>query len=191
MPSLDCCCSSLPVCDGPALRGAAIVLSIHKGGSRTQLPQPGSFLPAAGCIGQRAGRAMAAGPCATSPVSPGSLVKPFLAIAYGEQHGGRFPTVRCLGTGSRCWLPRGHGNLGLEEAIAQSCNAYFLELAAGLDRQRAAQTFARYGLAGPAHRPQQRAWRDWEARGKSRRWPGQSLPATGQQNSNRPRRAGL
>jgi cell division protein FtsI/penicillin-binding protein 2 len=37
----------------------------------------------------------------------------------------------------------------LEEAITQSCNAYFLELTAGLDRQRAAETFARYGLAGP------------------------------------------
>jgi cell division protein FtsI/penicillin-binding protein 2 len=86
---------------------------------------------------------------AQQPVSPGSLVKPFLAIAYGEQHGGQFPTVRCLGTQSRCWLPRGHGSLGLEEAIAQSCNAYFLELAAGLDHTRAAQTFARYGLAGP------------------------------------------
>jgi cell division protein FtsI/penicillin-binding protein 2 len=85
-----------------------------------------------------------------TPISPGSLVKPFLAIAYGEQHGGRFPTVRCMGTESRCWLPRGHGNLVLEEAIANSCNAYFLELAAGLDRQRAEQTFARYGLAGPA-----------------------------------------
>jgi cell division protein FtsI/penicillin-binding protein 2 len=87
---------------------------------------------------------------AQTPISPGSLVKPFLAIAYGEQHGGRFPTVRCLGTQSRCWLPRGHGTLGLEEAIAQSCNAYFLHLAAGLDRQRAAQTFVGYGLAGPA-----------------------------------------
>jgi cell division protein FtsI/penicillin-binding protein 2 len=85
-----------------------------------------------------------------APISPGSLVKPFLAVAYGEQHGGRFPTVRCLGTESRCWLPRGHGNLVLEEAIAQSCNAYFLELAAGLDRKRAARTFARFGLAGPA-----------------------------------------
>ncbi len=82
-------------------------------------------------------------------VSPGSLVKPFLAIAYGEQHEGRFPTVRCRGTADRCWLPRGHGNLGLEEAIAQSCNAYFLKLSAGLDRQRAAETFARYGLAAP------------------------------------------
>jgi cell division protein FtsI/penicillin-binding protein 2 len=37
----------------------------------------------------------------------------------------------------------------LEEAIAQSCNAYFLDLAVGLDRTRAARTFARYGLAGP------------------------------------------
>jgi cell division protein FtsI/penicillin-binding protein 2 len=82
-------------------------------------------------------------------VSPGSLVKPFLAIAYGEQHGGRFPAVRCRGSRDRCWLPRGHGNLELEEAIAQSCNAYFLELAAGLDRQRAAETLARYGLAAP------------------------------------------
>ena len=82
-------------------------------------------------------------------VSPGSLVKPFLAIAYGEQHEGRFPAVLCRGTESRCWLPRGHRNLGLEEAIAQSCNAYFMELAAGLDRRRAAGTFARYGLAAP------------------------------------------
>ena len=82
-------------------------------------------------------------------VSPGSLVKPFLAVAYGEQHDGQFPVVRRLGSRSRCWLPAGHGTLVLEEAIAQSCNSYFLELAADLDRSRAAETFARYGLAGP------------------------------------------
>lgn len=82
-------------------------------------------------------------------ISPGSLVKPFLALAYGEQHNGQFPTVRCLGTRSRCWLPRGHGKLGLEEAITQSCNAYFLELSSELDRTRAARIFAHYGLVGP------------------------------------------
>jgi cell division protein FtsI/penicillin-binding protein 2 len=86
---------------------------------------------------------------AQSAISPGSLVKPFLAIAYGEQHGAQFPTVRCLGTRTRCWLPAGHGTLGLEEAIAQSCNTYFLDLANGLDLKRATETFARYGLAGP------------------------------------------
>lgn len=83
-------------------------------------------------------------------ISPGSLLKPFLAIAYGEQHSRRFPVVRCLGTRSYCWYPPGHGKIGLEEAIAQSCNTYFLVLANGLDRRRAAQTFAHYGLAGPA-----------------------------------------
>lgn len=83
------------------------------------------------------------------PISPGSLVKPFLALAYGEQHGGNFPTVRCMGTRSRCWLPRGHGSIHLEEAITQSCNAYFLQLASVLDRSSAAHTFARYGLVGP------------------------------------------
>jgi len=82
-------------------------------------------------------------------VSPGSLVKPFIAIAYGEQHHGVFPVVRCRGTQSRCWRPAGHGSIGLEEAITQSCNAYFLQLASGLDRSRAAQTFAHFGLVGP------------------------------------------
>ena len=85
-----------------------------------------------------------------APISPGSLVKPFLAVAYGEQHGERFPMVRCLGTRSRCWLPAGHGSLGLEEAIAQSCNAYFLQLASQLDHEEAAQSFTHYGLSGPA-----------------------------------------
>ncbi len=83
-------------------------------------------------------------------VYPGSLVKPFLAIAYGEQHGGVFPTVRCLGAKTHCWLPAGHGSLGLEEAVAQSCNAYFLEIAAHLERKRAQQTLLHYGLLGPA-----------------------------------------
>ena len=84
-----------------------------------------------------------------SPVPPGSLVKPFLAIAYAEQHGGKFPRVLCQGTRTRCWLPAGHGSLSLEEAIAQSCNTYFRELAIATDRQRATLTFARYGLNGP------------------------------------------
>jgi cell division protein FtsI/penicillin-binding protein 2 len=92
-----------------------------------------------------------ASPAVPTPgaIAPGSLVKPFLAIAYGEQHGGNFPTVRCTGSSSHCWYPAGHGSVGLEEAITQSCNTYFLELTAGLDRKRAAETFAHYGLAGP------------------------------------------
>jgi cell division protein FtsI/penicillin-binding protein 2 len=53
----------------------------------------------------------------------GSLVKPFVALAYN----GPFPEFTCKGTG--CWLARGHGRLRFREAMAQSCNAYFLNLA--------------------------------------------------------------
>ena len=51
-------------------------------------------------------------------VSPGSLVKPFLAIAYGEQYGGEFHTVHCMGARSRCWLPEGYG-VGMCQCGAQ------------------------------------------------------------------------
>ena len=83
------------------------------------------------------------------PISPGSLLKPFVALAYGQQHNFVFPHVHCAGTRDRCWLPRGHGTLGLEDALARSCNAYFLSLANHLDCDRAAATLARLGLAGP------------------------------------------
>lgn len=83
------------------------------------------------------------------PIPLGSLVKPFIAIAYAEQHGGGFPHVRCIGTPSLCWFPRGHGDLDLEHAIANSCNAYFLFLAANLDIETAIRKLQTFGLAGP------------------------------------------
>lgn len=83
------------------------------------------------------------------PIPFGSLVKPFLAAAWAEQHAEGFPAVRCQGTRSRCWYPPGHGRLELKDAIAYSCNAYFLHLAEYLDRQRAGRVFTRYGLHGP------------------------------------------
>jgi hypothetical protein len=58
----------------------------------------------------------------------GSLVKPFIAVAYGETHRD-FPQFKCTGK-KTCWLPRGHGNLHIREAIAFSCNSYFHQLVA-------------------------------------------------------------
>ena len=58
----------------------------------------------------------------------GSLVKPFVAAAYGETHRD-FPEFKCTGK-KTCWLPRGHGTLHLREAIALSCNSYFHQLIA-------------------------------------------------------------
>jgi cell division protein FtsI/penicillin-binding protein 2 len=87
---------------------------------------------------------------ASMAVAPGSLVKPFIAVMYGEQHNGVFPHVHCAGTRDRCWLPKGHGTRGLEDAIAVSCNAYFVALARGLDRNRGEETLRRFGLRGPS-----------------------------------------
>lgn len=53
----------------------------------------------------------------------GSLVKPFLAFSVPGM-------VRFRCDGRRCWDVRGHGDLDLKHAIAFSCNAYFLRLAA-------------------------------------------------------------
>jgi cell division protein FtsI/penicillin-binding protein 2 len=58
---------------------------------------------------------------ADTAIPMGSLVKPFVAMAYS----GPFPEFTCKGIG--CW--RAHGRLRFREALAQSCNAYFLNLA--------------------------------------------------------------
>jgi cell division protein FtsI/penicillin-binding protein 2 len=58
----------------------------------------------------------------------GSLVKPFVAVAYGQTHR-TFPQFKCAGK-KTCWLLRGHGTLHIRDAIAFSCNSYFHQLVA-------------------------------------------------------------
>jgi hypothetical protein len=63
------------------------------------------------------------------PWPVGSLAKPFVAKAWAQSHPGEAtPRFTCTG-GSSCWLPAGHGALGLAKAVAVSCNAYFRALA--------------------------------------------------------------
>ena len=69
---------------------------------------------------------------AARPIPVGSLLKPFIALGYASAHADSFPTIVCHGHPDRCWKPAGHGAITLKEAIAQSCNAYFLSLAANL-----------------------------------------------------------
>jgi hypothetical protein len=80
------------------------------------------------------------------PAPLASLVKPFLALAYGESNGFRYPEFECAG----CWLPGGHGRIGVGAALAQSCNAYFEQLAARTDREQIARTVSRFGLPMPS-----------------------------------------
>ncbi len=67
-----------------------------------------------------------------TPIPVGSLVKPFLAVAYFKTHPGPALTVVCHGHSDRCWKEGGHGAITLTDAIAQSCNAFFLSLARGI-----------------------------------------------------------
>lgn len=84
------------------------------------------------------------------PARIGSLVKPFTALAYGASHAFRFPTFYCAGTDANCWFPQGHGQLEIASAIANSCNAYFLELASHVSAQGLAEVAEKFGLAAPA-----------------------------------------
>ena len=91
----------------------------------------------------------------------GSLVKPFLALAYG----GAYPQFDCKGSKSGCWLARGHGPLDFPHALAQSCNAYFLNLARHVESQGLAAVSAEFAISAPtAETPGARIGlgRDWQ-----------------------------
>lgn len=80
-----------------------------------------------------------------TPIPLGSLVKPFTALAYPRE----FPQYECKGAASGCWLARGHGRLRFGEALAESCNAYFLNLARGVDAQTLRTVAAKFGIDAP------------------------------------------
>lgn len=84
-------------------------------------------------------------PDADQPIPAGSLVKPFTALAAN----GPFPEVLCRGTIDHCWLAKGHGRVGFRDALANSCNAYFLELARGVDAHSLAVVAAKFGIPPP------------------------------------------
>jgi len=86
---------------------------------------------------------------ADAPIPMGSLLKPFAALAYGEQHDYRYPSHTCRGTPTGCWLSRGHGEVDLTAAIAGSCNSYFRMLTADLTSADVAPTATRFGLDRP------------------------------------------
>ena len=85
--------------------------------------------------------------------SPGSTFKTIVAIAALE-HGVINPNtiIDCSGkhhSGERffhCWKKEGHGKLNLQQAIAQSCNVYFYEIATSLGIEKIANTARKLGL---------------------------------------------
>ncbi len=81
------------------------------------------------------------------PVPVGSLVKPFIALAFGQKYDFRYPAFYCRGAADGCWLAHAHGQVDISAAIAYSSYAYFLHLASLLDAEDL-DTMARgYGLS--------------------------------------------
>jgi cell division protein FtsI/penicillin-binding protein 2 len=85
-------------------------------------------------------------PDAETPIPVGSLVKPFTALASN----GPFPEFVCNGAVDRCWFAKGHGPEQFRAALANSCNAYFLQLARNVDAHSLAVVAAKFGIPPPA-----------------------------------------
>ena len=85
-----------------------------------------------------------------TPIPLGSLVKPFIALAYGDLHEFKYPAHICRGTTTGCWRPSGHGAVDLTSAIAHSCNSYFRVLTINMTAAEISPTATRFGLQLPA-----------------------------------------
>ena len=122
---------------------------------------------------------------------PGSTIKPFLGLAGLERHIGHAQGRSwCPGwfrlpgreRKYRDWKKYGHGRIGLRDAIVQSCDVYFYELALalGIDRMHeylssfgfGARTGIRLGGESPGLMPS----RNWKRNARGQSWyPGETV----------------
>ena len=85
--------------------------------------------------------------------SPGSTIKPIVALSALENGiiNKNF-TVKCEGKREmygqtyHCWKKEGHGFLSLKNAMKQSCDSYFYEIARKLGVYRLSETAKKFGL---------------------------------------------
>lgn len=89
---------------------------------------------------------------------PGSTIKPFFGLA-ALQHESKKPHEHTYCPGFfrlpgnshryRDWRPQGHGNVDMHDAIVQSCDVYFYQLAVELGIDRMAAVLTSFGFGPP------------------------------------------
>ncbi len=88
--------------------------------------------------------------------SPGSTIKPIVALSALEnkivstkfkvQCKGHKNPLELYGAKYHCWKKEGHGIVNLREAMKQSCDTYFYEIARKLGVDRLSETAKKFGL---------------------------------------------
>jgi penicillin-binding protein 2 len=114
--------------------------------------------------------------------APGSTFKMVVALAALESGIGADHAVVCRGVirlGNQrfhCWKRGGHGRLVMEQALQQSCDIYFYDLAARVGVNRIGRMARRFGLGGslgidiPGERGGLIPSREWKLAAKGERW---------------------
>ena len=91
--------------------------------------------------------------------SPGSTIKPIVALSALENRiiNTKF-TVKCEGKKEmygqtyHCWKKKGHGFVNLRNAMKQSCDTYFYEIARRLGVDKLSETAKKFGLGDKVFR---------------------------------------
>ncbi len=85
--------------------------------------------------------------------SPGSTIKPIVALSALENNiiNKDFKVsctgkIKMYGQTYHCWKKKGHGTVNLKEAMKQSCDTYFYEIARKLGVDRLKETAIKFGL---------------------------------------------
>ena len=123
--------------------------------------------------------------------SPGSTLKPFMALAALESHS-KSPQEREFCTGEftlpnvarkyRCWKRKGHGWMDMEGGVTESCDIYFYQLALTLGIDRIHTFLSGFGLGQstgldlPGEKSGLLPSREWKRRVRRESWyPGETL----------------